>query len=289
MVHEFRGEDSNLLLIIQSDPGYQLPHPGYAQSTSGWFGNIRSIMSRVRFTERDLREAIAAARSWTDTLRRLGYQPRGGNSRTVKKYAERFGISTDHFDPDSVRTAALQQGRIPLAEILVEGSTYSRTHLKDRLYQSGLKQPRCELCGQDERWRGARMAMILDHVNGVPDDNRLENLRIICPNRAATLETHCGRKNRASRKRLQPRSCRHCGKHFMPKYARHHYCSRQCGQKWDRTRVKESGARKVERPPHAQLVEEVEQHGYSGVGRRYGVSDTAVRKWLRAYEDEKAA
>ena len=40
------------------------------------------------------------------------------------------------------------------------------------------------------------MGLILDHINGVRDDNRLENLRIVCPNCAATLDTHCGRKNR---------------------------------------------------------------------------------------------
>ena len=48
---------------------------------------------------------------------------------------------------------------------------------------------RCELCGQTESWRGRTMALILDHVNGVPTDNRLENLRIVCPNCAATLDT----------------------------------------------------------------------------------------------------
>jgi len=40
------------------------------------------------------------------------------------------------------------------------------------------------------------MSLILDHINGKRDDHRIENLRILCPNCAATLETHCGRKNR---------------------------------------------------------------------------------------------
>ena len=64
------------------------------------------------------------------------------------------------------------------------------------LFEEGLKERRCEMCGQDENWHGRTMSLILDHINGVPDDNRLENLRIVCPNCAATLETHCGRKNR---------------------------------------------------------------------------------------------
>ena len=47
-----------------------------------------------------------------------------------------------------------------------------------------------------------------------------------------------------------------------------------------------SAVRKVERPPHATLLREVRAHGYVAVGRKYGVSDDAVRKWLRAHERE---
>ena len=64
---------------------------------------------------------------------------------------------------------------------MVENSSYGRGHLKQRLFAEGLKQRRCEECGQEETWRGKRMALILDHINGVPDDHRLENLRIRLP------------------------------------------------------------------------------------------------------------
>jgi hypothetical protein len=103
-------------------------------------------------------------------------------------------IPTEHFDPDRVRNDALQHDPIPLSCTLVEGSTYSRAHLKARLFKQGLKARRCELCGQDETWHGRRMAVILDHVNGVANDNRIENLQIVCPNCAATLiRTAAGR------------------------------------------------------------------------------------------------
>jgi len=45
----------------------------------------------------------------------------------------------------------------------------------------------------------------------------------------------------------------------------------------------------VARPPYDQLAEEVLVLGWSGTGRKYGVSDNAVRKWMRAYERERAA
>jgi len=130
---------------------------------------------------------------WSDALRLLGYVPKGSNYRTLKKYAGKWNISTNHFDPHIGRRRASLARAFALEDVLVEGSTYPRGKLKRRLLALGIKQPICEMCGQDENWNGRRMSLILDHINGVSNDNRLENLRIVCPNCAATLDTHCGR------------------------------------------------------------------------------------------------
>ncbi len=240
---------------------------------------------RTRYGEAELREAVAASQSWAETLRRLGYCPTGGNWRTLKKRVAAFGISTEHFDPYAHARGPRSGRTIPLDRILVAGSTYSRSSLKKRLFAAGLKQRRCELCGQGELWNGRRIGLILDHVNGVRDDNRLENLRIVCPNCAAGLDTHCGRKNRLE---AEPRQCVRCDEPFTPAYATQRYCSAYCGRRWDRHGVKRPGARKAARPDHEQLLHEVRKLGYSAVGRKYGVSDNAIRKWLREYERERA-
>jgi len=213
-------------------------------------------------------------------------RPAGGNHRTLRKYVDSiWKIPTDHFDPERLRNAALQRDASPLSQILVAGSTYSRGHLKERLFREGVKQRRCELCGQGELWNGRRMALILDHVNGIANDHRLGNLQIVCPNCAATLDTHCGRQNRLER---DPRQCLTCGQAFWPAYAKQRYCSRFCAVRRSRNGRPCPGRRKVERPPRTHLLREVAALGYAATGRRYGVSDNAVRKWVRQYEREKA-
>lgn len=241
----------------------------------------------LSYTEEQAREAIGSSYSWAESLRKLGLCSTGGGWRVLKKYAEIWAISIDHFDAARAREEHPQFQRRPIAELLVEKSDASRQNVKRRLYQEGLKERRCEMCGQDENWRGEPMALILDHINGVRDDNRLENLRIVCPNCAATFSTHCGRKNRMTREK---RRCRRCDRSFVPNSSRQRYCSRQCGTRWDRSKLRgrsKPGTRRVQRPPYEQLLAEIEATSYCAVGRKYGVSDNAVRKWVRFYERER--
>ena len=179
-----------------------------------------------RYTEQDVRDAVAGARSLSEALRTLGLRAAGSNFRTLKRLIERYDISTAHMDPNWVLRGERPRVTIPLEQIMVEGSSYSRGKLKRRLYEAGLKERRCELCGQGEVWNGDQMSLILDHINGVATDNRLENLRIVCPNCNATLDTHCGRQNRLD---VAPRACLHCGGEFVPRYSAHRYCSHACG------------------------------------------------------------
>jgi hypothetical protein len=243
-------------------------------------------MSRERFySDDDVRRAVAESSTLTEALRRLGLRAAGGNYKTLKALIVRLGIATDHLDPglSRRRALALHCRKRPLEEVLTEHSTYNRSNLKQRLYAGGIKQRRCEMCGQDEEWRGGHMSLILDHVNGIHDDNRLENLRIICPNCNATLDTHCGRKNRSG-----PRDCLYCGQEFHPGNSRQQYCSKRCGVRNPGPRDPHPEHRKVERPPYDELIAEVKATNYSAVARKYGVSDNAVRKWVRAYEWQRS-
>jgi hypothetical protein len=240
-----------------------------------------------RFTEVEAWEAIAKADCWTEALRLLGMRVAGGNHRTIQSAAARWQIPTDHFDPNAVRARRNRARARPLDEVLVRGSTYHRAKLKARLYDAGLKKRECEECGQGEMWQGKRISLILDHINGDATDHRLENLRIACPNCAASFDTHCGRnKNR----RPDARECGHCGGEFAPKYGQQHFCSIRCAKRQHGLQyVPKPETRRVERPPYEQLMREIAETSYLAVGRKYGVSDNAIRKWVRAYERELRA
>jgi hypothetical protein len=237
-----------------------------------------------RYTEQEARHAIAASHSYAETLRRLALCASGGNWRTLRDWAERWEIPTDHFDPCAGRAAASRSRSRPLEEILVADSTYSRGSLKRRLWASNLKPRRCELCGQGELWQGRPMGLILDHINGLRDDHRFENLQIVCPNCAATLDTHCGRKNR----RDEERTCARCSATFRPNRPTQRFCSAACGTRYPRKGTPNHALRRAERPPYDQLLREIAETSFSAVGRRYGVSDNAIRKWVRQYEREQA-
>lgn len=251
-------------------------------------GRRTSVRYMPRYLEHEAAEAVRTSANYSEALRKLGLRPAGGNHKLLRHWVDDvWRISTEHFDPDAGRRRGIARESKPLEKIMVEHSTYSRAHLKRRLFRQGLKEPVCEECGQGEEWRGGRMALILDHVNGVPDDHRLMNLRILCPNCAATLDTHCGRKNYGGPP--QPRECLRCGKTFMPRSRTHSYCSRYCGSRWDRKGKPRPGARRAERPRYAQLLREIDETSYCAVARKYGVSDNAVRKWVKAYEREEQA
>lgn len=128
------------------------------------------------------------------------------------------------------------------------------------MYDEGIKEKKCELCGQGEEWNGKYMSLILDHINGIYNDNRIENLRIVCPNCNATLETHCRGDSKIKNKKEKEE------------------------QKKINKLISYINRRKVERPKFEDLLKEIQEKGLEGVGRKYGVTGNAIKKWVKTYQ-----
>ena len=147
-----------------------------------------------RYTDEELRLAVARADGIADALRRLGRVPRGGNYETFRRRVRELHLDTSHFSGKAWRKGS-RRPVVParsLAELLTVDSPYPTSRLKRRLLAAGLKAAACEVC-KGTTWNGLPMPLELDHINGRRSDNRIENLRILCPNCHAQTPTYRGR------------------------------------------------------------------------------------------------
>jgi hypothetical protein len=245
---------------------------------------IKAKQIRVKFIREyryeiiKLTKIIKESISKSECLRKLNLSTNcSGNFQTLDKYIKLYKLDISHF------THGFEKGennlsfknKIPLIDILVENSTYSNVNkLKIRLYNEGLKERKCELCGQGEEWNSMKISLILDHKNGIPDDHRFENLRIVCPNCNAGLETHCRGHNKIKNKNDNNSYCT-CGNIKSKK-------SKKCLDCHNKEISLKQ--RKVERPSYEQLLSEIENSSYIATGKKYNVSDNAIRKWVKQYE-----
>jgi hypothetical protein len=143
----------------------------------------------IKYTKEFLEPLVKESENWTELFKKLGVNYGGGNYVNIKKYITKHNINADHLK--GKRAKRNPAYRISIDSLFIPNSPYVRGIAKRYIYALGLKPIKCELCGLGEEWQGKKMSLILDHINGINNDHRLENLRLVCPNCNATLDTHC--------------------------------------------------------------------------------------------------
>ena len=148
-----------------------------------------------RWSDDQLNKAVKNSKSYRNVIKLLGLRPTGGNYDQVKKYIKQYDLSISHFTGKvwNKGLKGIGKPRLLLENILVKNSNYQSFKLKKRLFVAGIKKQKCEECGWAERNSDGYLPLELDHINGDHNDNRLENLRVLCPNCHSLKPNHRGR------------------------------------------------------------------------------------------------
>lgn len=195
---------------------------------------------------------IKDSNTFSAVLNYFGLSNKGGNNITLHKRITAENVDISHiiknrYSPRLTFTKATIESA---QKYLIAESTTRRGVVRCNIIKFNLLPYKCSICNLDS-WQNKKLSLQLDHINGVHNDHRIENLRFLCPNCHSQTDTFAGRAN----KKLKVKRDRH-----SPCVAR----------------------RKVkERPSKEEVYSLLETMSYCAVGRKYGVSDNAVRKWLK--------
>lgn len=224
----------------------------------------RRTKQRFLIPDEQLVIAVSEARNHRDVLRRLKLAVSGSSNRILKARIAALGLDTSHFDTHADRgrrSLASLHSRLRLSneEVLVAGRERSHRVLR-RVLVAVHGRPQCVVCGNPGEWMGQPLTLHIDHINGDHSDNRVTNLRWLCPNCHTQTPTYGTRtRNPPHKDDLLPHS------EDCPKALKVHPVHQT----------------KIEWPPPEQLFAMITHSSYLAVGRQLGVSGNAVRKRLR--------
>lgn len=149
-------------------------------------------MKLNKIEDETFKQYVATSFSLREVIQKCGLVAAGAGYRSTKMRIAKLNLDTSHFTGMLWSKGKSLGVKRPVDYYLVEGR-YTASHgLKLRLLKEGLKEHKCEICQLTE-WNGLPIPIELDHINGKNDDNRLENLRILCPNCHARTPTHAGK------------------------------------------------------------------------------------------------
>jgi predicted RNA-binding Zn-ribbon protein involved in translation (DUF1610 family) len=231
-------------------------------------------MNKSKYTVEKLQKVVKESTSIAEVMRKLGFkQISGGSFSHLSNKIKKLNIDKSHFKGQSWMKGKTGFGKLSWDKILIisaKGRREPAVRLRRALIDFG-KEYKCEICGQLPFHNGKELRLQVDHINKNWLDNRPENVRFVCPNCHTQTDGFNGSKKLTGvTTAIKYKSTK---KHT------------NTNENWRmRSKIKQ---RKVLRPEYSILLKDVEQLGFCATGRKYGVSDNAIRKWIKHYKGIK--
>ena len=203
-------------------------------------------------SDEEFAKTIAESYTYKEALSKLGYHHSGGAYITLRKRIKRLGLSTEHMTPKTRYGHGTEH--IPDDKIFTKDSIGGCV-VRRRVLKRNLIPYKCAICGQEPEWNGEPLTLTLDHINGDHFDNRVENLRFVCPNCDTQQDTY-GAKNKRKYGKVGEEKAKkvHTEKEYVPKISKE------------------------------ELLEAlITFKSFKELGKRFNMSDNGIRKWCKKY------
>lgn len=142
-------------------------------------------MGKIKYTKEFIEPLIANSTSWKDLFMKLGTSRSNGTHAVIRGISIRYNIDISHLNNRTIFPWKKRED----TDVFCENSEVDRSTVKNRILSKNLILYECK-CGNKGEWLGQKMSLVLDHINGINNDNRLSNLRFICPNCDAVSPTY---------------------------------------------------------------------------------------------------
>ena len=202
-----------------------------------------------QFIPSELQKLLDESNGYADVLRKVGMNPKGGNTYTLKKIIKELNLNESKMQLN--RKKIYTNKTIPLTEVIIDNNhpNYSSSRLLKKLVDEKYKAYKCEMCGIDE-WMGKPLSLQLHHKDGNRSNNLLKNLCILCPNCHAQTDSYSGKN--------------------LKQY----------------NKIKKENINKNKKIPpisRKKLKQKIRTTSFSQIGKEFGVTDNTVRKWCKKY------